>query len=110
MLAFANLPTAWASIARIDLNGAIDPITAEFVVHSVRRAERVGRTFHHRFKPRADSPPPWKIISRMLSGRVPIVVYVTPSGAKAASAGFFILLAADMAVMAPGTNTGPLTR
>ena len=38
VLAFANLPPAWANIARIDLNGAIDPITAEFVVHSVERA------------------------------------------------------------------------
>jgi membrane-bound serine protease (ClpP class) len=42
----------------------------------------------------------------MLSSHVPVVVYVAPSGAKAASAGFFILLASDIAVMAPGTNTG----
>ena len=47
-----------------------------------------------------------EIISRMLNSKVPVVVYVTPSGAKAASAGFFVLLAADVAVMAPGTNTG----
>jgi membrane-bound serine protease (ClpP class) len=108
VLAFANLPAAWANIARIDLNGAIDPITAEFVVHSVERAERESAAL---LIIRIQTPGGFatsmeEIISRMLSSRVPIVVYVTPSGAKAASAGFFILLAADIAVMAPGTNTG----
>ena len=46
------------------------------------------------------------IITKMLNSSVPVVVYVTPSGSKAASAGFFILLAADVAAMTPGTNTG----
>jgi membrane-bound serine protease (ClpP class) len=42
----------------------------------------------------------------MLGARTPVVVYVAPSGAQAASAGFFLLMAADVAAMAPGTNTG----
>lgn len=42
----------------------------------------------------------------ILSSRVPVIVYVTPAGARAGSAGFFILEAADVAVMAPGTNAG----
>ena len=47
-----------------------------------------------------------KIVKRMLSAEVPIVVWVGPSGAKAASAGFFLLISADVAAMAPGTRTG----
>jgi membrane-bound serine protease (ClpP class) len=47
-----------------------------------------------------------QIIEKMLASKVPVIVYVTPSGSRAASAGFFILEAADVAAMAPGTNTG----
>jgi membrane-bound serine protease (ClpP class) len=46
------------------------------------------------------------IVKRMLNAKVPIAVWVGPSGARAASAGFFILIAADVAAMAPGTRTG----
>jgi membrane-bound serine protease (ClpP class) len=42
----------------------------------------------------------------ILSSRVPVIIYVAPAGARAASAGFFLLEAADVAVMAPGTNAG----
>jgi membrane-bound serine protease (ClpP class) len=47
-----------------------------------------------------------EITSKMLASQVPVIVYVTPSGGRAASAGFFLLQAGDIAAMAPGTNTG----
>ena len=47
-----------------------------------------------------------EIVQHILSSRVPVVVYVSPTGARGASAGLFILLSADVAAMAPGTHTG----
>ncbi len=99
---------ARAGIARIDLNGAIDPVTAEFVVRSIERAEseRAELLLLRIQTPGGLAISMEDIITKMLNSSVPIVVYVAPSGAKAASAGFFVLLAADVAAMAPGTNTG----
>jgi membrane-bound serine protease (ClpP class) len=107
LVLFSVLP-AWGAIARIDLNGSIDPVTAEFVVRSIAQAEKENTAF---VLLRLQTPGGFAssmeaIISRMLSSKIPVVVYVTPSGSKAASAGFFILLASDIAAMTPGTNTG----
>lgn len=100
--------SAWASIARLNLDGAIDPITAQFVVNGIDRAEAENVEFLLIClqTPGGLGTSMEQIITKMLNSEVPIVVFVTPSGAKAASAGFFVLLAADVAVMSPGTNTG----
>ena len=47
-----------------------------------------------------------EIIQAVIESRVPVITYVAPSGSRAASAGFFILLSGDLAAMAPGTHTG----
>ena len=100
--------SAWAGGARVDINGAIDPITSEFLIRSIDRAEaeKAGFLLVRLNTPGGFASSMEDIISRMLASKVPVIVYVAPGGAKAASAGFFILLAADVAVMAPGTNTG----
>jgi membrane-bound serine protease (ClpP class) len=107
LVLFFALP-AWGAIARIDLNGSIDPVTAEFAARSIAQAEKENAAF---LLMRLQTPGGFAssmeaIISKMLSSKIPVVVYVTPSGSKAASAGFFILLASDIAAMTPGTNTG----
>ena len=56
--------------------------------------------------PGGSLPATRRIVQTLLSSPVPVVVFVAPGGAQAASAGFFLLLAADVAAMAPGTNTG----
>jgi membrane-bound serine protease (ClpP class) len=106
VLCFA-LP-ARGEIARIDLNGSIDPVTAGFVVRSIEKAEsnHASLLLIRLQTPGGFGSSMEAIIGKMLGSKVPIAVYVAPSGAKAASAGFFILLASDIASMAPGTNTG----
>lgn len=107
LLLFPALP-GYAKIARISLNDTINPVTAEFITRCIDQAEKDQAEFLilQLQTPGGFGASMEEIIGRMLSSRVPIVVYVAPSGAKAASAGFFILMAADVAVMAPGTNTG----
>lgn len=104
---FFALP-AWGKIARMDINGAIDPVTAGFVVRCIDQAEadKAELIIIRLQTPGGFGTSMEEIITKMLNSKVPVVVYVAPSGAKAASAGFFILLAADIAAMAPGTNTG----
>ncbi|MFQ5914458.1 MAG: nodulation protein NfeD [Nitrospinota bacterium] len=92
----------------LDVEGVINPASAEYIVKGIaeareRRAELVVL--------RLDTPGGLDtsmriIIKEMISSPVPVAVYVAPSGARAASAGTFITIAAHVAAMAPGTNIG----
>lgn len=101
-------PAAATTVVEIRLNEIIHSVTAEYVLKGIDHAEKTN----------ADAVLIWintpggletsmrEMVDAITTSRVPVIVYVAPTGSRAASAGFFILLAADVAVMAPGTTTG----
>jgi membrane-bound serine protease (ClpP class) len=102
----ASADTTTAVVAEFD--GIVHPIAAEYLDEAISQAETSGaevvvivlRTPGGLLDSTRD------IVSRMIASRVPVVVFVGPSGARAASAGFILTIAADVAVMAPGTHIG----
>jgi membrane-bound serine protease (ClpP class) len=97
-----------ADILKITINDAIQPVTAEYIARAVEVA-----TAHHDQAILIEMNTPGglvdstrDIINKIVASPVPVIVYVTPSGSRAASAGILILEAADVAAMAPGTNAG----
>jgi len=95
-------------ILAITVQGIINPVVAEFVGKAVDRAEaeRAELLLLHLDTPGGLDTAMREIVVKILGSEVPVVVYVSPSGARAASAGVFITLAAHVAAMAPGTNIG----
>ncbi len=96
------------SIVILNLQEAITPLTAAKIKEALRKAETLGA---EALIIELDTPgglvtSTRKIVKMILNAEVPVVVYVYPPGAQAASAGTFILLAAHVAAMAPGTNVG----
>ncbi len=91
-----------------DVEGIIGPVTTEFMVHVVDVAERekAQLVVFRLDTPGGLDPSMRVIVKRILNSDVPVCVYVAPSGARAASAGVFITMAAHIAAMAPGTNIG----
>lgn len=87
---------------------AITPVTAEFIARGIREAEKQNAAclLIHLNTPGGQLTATRKIVGDMLAASVPIVIYISPSGARAGSAGVFITLAANLAAMAPGTNIG----
>lgn len=92
----------------LTIDGAIGPVANEMLVAALKQAQDVDAEV---LVIELDTPGGLLKTTRMmcktiLASRIPIVVYVSPSGARAGSAGVFITLAAHVAVMAPGTNIG----
>ena len=92
----------------VEVASIIQPVVAEFLIEALAAADR---TEAAAFVIELDTPggllqSTRAIFTAMLSARTPTVVWVAPRGAQAASAGFFLLMAADVAAMAPGTNSG----
>jgi len=103
------LPTLGnSSIIRITVDAPIHPITSEYIQKSLEKADRENASLIiiSINTPGGLDTSMREIIEKILSTKTPVVAYVSPSGARAASAGFFIGVACDLFVMAPGTNTG----
>src|SRR6266508_2639249 len=97
-----------ASVLRIKVNDMIHPISEEYIGRALADAVRA-----HDSAVVIDLSTPGglldstrSIVEKMMTSPIPVIVYVAPAGSRAASAGFFLLEAADIAAMAPGTNTG----
>ena len=95
-------------VVELRIDGSITPIMAEYIGDGIDRANREHAAL---IVVAIDTPGGLEtamrdIIQHILDSQAPVAVYVSPTGARAASAGFFILLAADVAAMAPGTHTG----
>lgn len=97
-----------ARIAELRINGEIEPILAEYIAHGIEQAnkEHADLILITMDTPGGLDSSMRSIIHAILTSEVPVAAYVTPTGSRAASAGFFILLSADVAAMSPGTETG----
>ena len=112
---FAFALAVWAQpvpaapkVIAVDVDGVVHPITVDIVNGALAQAKRENASL---LLVRLDTPGGLmdamrSIIQAFDSSPIPVITYVTPSGGRAASAGFFLLEAGDVAVMAPGTNTG----
>lgn len=91
-----------------EVDSIIHPVSAEFMIRAIDRADEASAelvVFTLR-TPGGLVDSARDIVARMLSAKTPVAVFVGPSGARAASAGFVLTLAADVAAMAPGTHIG----
>ncbi len=113
LILFAGSPASSGStgesiIRHLNIASSINPVTASFIEEQIKTANR---NSERAILIQLDTPGGLDtamrdIIQAELNSTIPIIVYVAPQGARAASAGVLITLAADFAVMAPGTNIG----
>ncbi|MEE8377787.1 MAG: nodulation protein NfeD, partial [Candidatus Aminicenantaceae bacterium] len=108
LLFFALSTLSYSSIFIITVDTAIHPVSSEYIRDAIDRAE----TENAKLIIIALNTPGGldssmrEIMEKILNSEIPVAAYVYPSGSRAASAGFFISMACDIFVMAPGTNTG----
>jgi membrane-bound serine protease (ClpP class) len=100
--------TSSAEVLKITVDDTIQPVSEEYIARAIDEAARR----HDQAILMVMNTPGGlvestrEIIEKITNSPVPVIIYVTPSGSRAASAGFFILESADIAAMSPGTNTG----
>ncbi|MFI5155630.1 MAG: nodulation protein NfeD [Chitinophagales bacterium] len=95
-------------VISIKVDGAINPVVAAYIHRGIEKAnsEKAACLLIHLNTPGGLLKSTRNIVGDIFESHVPVIVYVSPAGAHAGSAGLFITLAADIAVMAPGTNIG----
>ncbi len=96
------------AVVAVDFNAVIHPITVDVLTHAIEQAQRDRAPF---LLIRLNTPggmleATQSMVERINASPVPVVTFVTPSGGRAASAGFILLLAGDVAAMASGTHAG----
>jgi len=110
VLLFAIWPVAAnaQAIYTAEVDSIIHPVSAQFMIETIERADadNAALVLFTLRTPGGLVDATRDIVTRMISARTPVVVYVGPSGSRAASAGFIIALAADVTAMAPGTHIG----
>src|SRR5271166_3892149 len=105
-LVFSSVSSA--EVLKIVVNDTIQPITEEYIARAIDEAQRRNdqAVLIEITTPGGLVESTRHIIEKITNSTVPVIVYVTPTGSRAGSAGIFILEAADIAAMAPGTNAG----
>lgn len=95
-------------VVAVSVDGVIHPLTVEIVSRGIEQAKRehADAVLVRLNTPGGLMEAMRECIQKMIASPVPVITYVAPSGGRAASAGFFLLEAGDVAAMAPGTNTG----
>lgn len=99
---------ARADVIRLVVNDTIQPISQEFISRAIDKAktEKAEAVLIELRTPGGMLSSTEDIVEKILASEAPVIVFVTPSGGSAASAGFFLLQAADVAAMSPGTHAG----
>lgn len=95
-------------VVELHIDGEIEPILAEYLVNGINQANRdhASAILITIDTPGGLDESMRQIVQAILQSNVPVIGYVSPNGARAASAGFFILMSMDVAAMSPGTETG----
>jgi len=108
LLCLSLTSLSFSSIIKITVAAPIHPITSEYICNAIDRAdnENAELLIISLNTPGGLDTSMREIIEKILSSKTPVAAYVSPSGARSASAGFFIGIACDFFIMSPGTNTG----
>ena len=108
VLSVVGSNSALADILKITVDDTIQPVTDEYIGRALDEAKLRGdkAVLIELNTPGGLLDSTRNIITKILNSEVPVIIYVAPTGSRGASAGFFILESADVAAMAPGTNTG----